>query len=385
MKRRITFIQYTNPAYWPPVDHASSILARGGWETLLLGIRAIKNEKLALEPMKNRVVKIFNAPLGGIAGKVGYLAYQLWAAAEIRRFEPSWIYASAPLAAPLALCFNAAGGGVIYHEHDSPNLEGPLVERSIFMKGIYALRQRLARRAQLCVLPNQARADLFESQTQAANVACAWNCPLKTEAVPTRKQKLGQPPVFYYHGNVSAELFPLRILDAAARIQKPYRLWVAGYETAGHEGYKNLLNQKAAGLGLAGRFQTFDGMPRRELLRLMQQADIGLALVSRSSDDVNLKHLAGASNKAFDYLSAGLPALVPDAADWREIFVQTGVARACDPGDTDAIAAGLAWFIDHPEEALAMGERGRQKVLSEWNYERQFEKCLNLLESGGCQ
>ena len=35
----------------------------------------------------------------------------------------------------------------------------------------------------------------------------------------------------------------------------------------------------------------------------------------------------------FDYMAAGLALLVSDLADWREMFVARGFARACDPAD----------------------------------------------------
>ena len=32
----------------------------------------------------------------------------------------------------------------------------------------------------------------------------------------------------------------------------------------------------------------------------------------------------------------------------------------------------LRWFLDHPVEMRAMGERGRQKIATEWNYEMEL-------------
>jgi hypothetical protein len=35
--KRILYIQYTNPAGYPPLEHSSRILAKEGWEALFLG------------------------------------------------------------------------------------------------------------------------------------------------------------------------------------------------------------------------------------------------------------------------------------------------------------------------------------------------------------
>ena len=53
-------------------------------------------------------------------------------------------------------------------------------------------------------------------------------------------------------------------------------------------------------------------------------------------------HMAGASNKPFDYMAAGLALLVSDQPDWRAMFVEPGYARACDPTDPSSIATSLA-------------------------------------------
>ena len=92
--------------------------------------------------------------------------------------------------------------------------------------------------------------------------------------------------------------------------------------------------------------------------------------------------MTGASNKPFDYLACGLPLLVSDLPDWREMFVAPGYARACDPSDAENVAAALRWFVENPGAARAMGERGRQRIAADWNYERQFAPVLSELTKG---
>jgi glycosyltransferase involved in cell wall biosynthesis len=92
--------------------------------------------------------------------------------------------------------------------------------------------------------------------------------------------------------------------------------------------------------------------------------------------------MVGASNKPFDCLASGLPLLVPDLEDWRRLYVAPGYALACDPEDPESIAAALEWLLTHPSERWQMGERGRQRVLDEWNYERQFAHVYAALCAG---
>jgi len=97
------------------------------------------------------------------------------------------------------------------------------------------------------------------------------------------------------------------------------------------------------------------------------------------TDDVNLRHMTGASNKPFDYMAAGLALLVSDLPDWRDMFVRPGYARPCDPADPNSVAAALRWFLDHPHERRAMAARARARIEAEWNYETAFAPVLAAL------
>jgi glycosyltransferase involved in cell wall biosynthesis len=133
-------------------------------------------------------------------------------------------------------------------------------------------------------------------------------------------------------------------------------------------------------LGLREQVEIVDAMPRSELMRFSRKSDVGLAFVPTAGDiDINFHAMVGASNKAFDYLASGLPLLVSDLPDWRELYVETGFALACTPEDPDSIAKAIHWYFEHPTELREMGERGRQKILRDWNYEVQFQQITELL------
>ena len=132
-------------------------------------------------------------------------------------------------------------------------------------------------------------------------------------------------------------------------------------------------------LGIASRVEFLDAIPRRELLTLCRQCDMGLSLMPQKSSDINEQAMTGASNKPFDYLACGLALLVSDLPDWRTLYVDNGHALAVDPADPASIATAIRWLLEHPGELRTMGERGRQRILQEWNYEQQFAPVLQRL------
>ena len=78
-----------------------------------------------------------------------------------------------------------------------------------------------------------------------------------------------------------------------------------------------------------------------------------------------------------------MPLLVSTLPAWEDLYVRMGFGRPCNPDSVESISAALEWFYDHPEDTRAMGERGRRKVLAEWNYEAQFKPVMEGLAEGG--
>ena len=172
----------------------------------------------------------------------------------------------------------------------------------------------------------------------------------------------------------------MAVLDALRKLPGGVKLRILGYETIGHPGYLKHLQRKADELGLEKRFEIIGEVSmRQDLFRWASQCHVGLAFMPLQSSDINEQNMTQASNKPFDYLACGLALLVSDLPDWKEMFVRGGYGLACDSEHAESIAGALGWFLGHPKEMREMGERGRQKILSEWNYDRQFQPILEVL------
>lgn len=377
---RIAYIQYTNPAGYPSLEHSSRMLADRGWDVLFLGTGAHGADELRF-PSHNRItVKRLSFCPGGWRQKLHYAWFGLWAFGWTLRWRPGWIYASDSLSCPVTLALSFLPGvRVIYHEHDSP---APAT--SPFARLVERARRRVARRAKLCVLPNERRVELFAAEIGGAlNARCVWNCPTKDEVSASRPELNGGDLCVLYHGSIVPSRLPASVLTALSKLPERVRLRIIGYETVGHPNYVRQLQAEAARLNIAHRVEFLGTVPTRgELIERCRRGDIGLAFMPKHSGDVNEQTMPGASNKPFDYLACGLALLVSDLPEWRAMYVDTGHARTSDPDDAQSIAAALRWFLEHPAEMRAMGERGRQRILAEWNYERQFLPVLEWMTSG---
>jgi glycosyltransferase involved in cell wall biosynthesis len=241
-----------------------------------------------------------------------------------------------------------------------------------------AARRRLLQQASLIVVPNAERAERLARLAGGRGVLTVWNCPRRPTATPNMS-RAGDRLRVIFRGSVNEKRLPLTVIDALARVLAPISLDVAGYETAGSRGFFATLGAHATDLGIGDRVRILGTVPEPELAAICQRCDVGLALMPMISDDENMQHMTGASNKVFEYLSYGIAPLVSDLPDWRQTFVDGGYALACDPTDVDSIAATFGWAAAHSDAVRAVATRGWERLGKDWNYESQFAPVVNAM------
>src|SRR2546428_3847291 len=100
MHRRVLFIQFTDPSAYPPLEHASHLLASRAWNVVLLGTSATGLNDLRILAHPRIRVKKIKFISGGWKQKLQYGLFLLWALYWTIRWKPHWIYASDPLSCP---------------------------------------------------------------------------------------------------------------------------------------------------------------------------------------------------------------------------------------------------------------------------------------------
>ena len=381
MNRKILYIQYANPAIFPPLEHSSRILAGNNWQVLFLGIGAQGAANQLLFPdCPNITIRQLAFSPPGWRQKLHYIQFCLWVLAWCVYWQPKVIYASDLYCCPIALIVSFIPNiKIIYHEHDTASGKTD----SLFINLCFKARKWLAIRARVSILPNRQRLEHFirETATQSPTF-CVWNCPTQEEVAPSRCSSLANNGNLrlLYHGSINSARLPLTILEAMAKFGDRVKLGIIGYETIGSNNHIGQLQAQAKKLGILEQVEFLGAMPRQEVLKRSQEYDLGLAFMPNNSNDINMEFMVGASNKAFDYLSCGLALLVSDLPDWHQTYVSPGYGLACNPEDVKSIAAALAWYLEHPAQMRQMGELGRQRIATEWNYEQQFAPVKQALE-----
>jgi glycosyltransferase involved in cell wall biosynthesis len=375
---RILYVQYTNPAAYPPLEQGATELVKAGGEVLFLGVDSRAVRALRLAPHPRIACELFDAdPTGGWALKWHFVRFTAWVVARALDYKADYVYASDIMATPAGwLLSTLLRVPVIYHEHDRFDPAGA----SMFMRLCLAARRRVAQTAVANVLPSEGRLERLCADTGVTRDRCirVWNCPsvtfARSEPPPVRTQGLR---VLFY-GSINPLRVPPSVVQALAKVPE-VSLRLIGFETGDSIGYGDRLRRDAAALGVGERLEILGPMSHAELFRFADDCDVGLGCIPTRSDDANMLAMAGASNKAFEFLARGLPLVVTPLPDWEEMFVAPGYAITCEVENADSVAAAWRWYLADPARRQSMGERGRQRVLAEWNYETQFAPVRRLI------
>ncbi len=380
--RRILYIQFSDPAAYPPIEHSSQIFAERDWDVVLLGSDAFSTQNLRLSAHPRILAKNLSLAKAGGLVSLQYIYFFFWCLYWTCTWRPAWIYASDPLVLPAVwLVRKFTNARIIYHEHDSPN---PVRARSWFMTAVLMCRKNLAKEVELCILPQQERLiDFTKTTGRQRPTICVWNCPRLGEIQCNddgKKTAQGSDLIIYYHGSINRERLPEELVIAASRFKGAVHLRIAGYEVPGSVGYVNALRKLAVENGAPEIIEYLGIIPRDDLLRIAAKADVGLSFMPKQSDDINLRHMVGASNKPFDYMASGLALLVTDLPKWKSTFVVPGYARACDPDSVNSIEAELNWYLTNSDQRREMGRRCADQIRRSWNYDTMFGDVLATLE-----
>ena len=369
---KILYIQYANPGAFPVAMRAGRLWRAAGHEVRYLGVDFGGGDLLAIP-----------ADLAGNCdwvryGKLAPLQFAARAGAVVRRWKPDCLYIADSMAALACAPLRALyPGRIVYHEHDSP---APAA--SWRMRLQWNARGALARRADAVVLPNADRADLLARDAglpaDRAPIV-AWNTPSRDEVGPSRHARGEGPVRIVYAGSINVQRVPLAMIDALAEIPD-VALTLIGYETISSRGHNDRLRAHAAARGCAERLLIRDAMPYQDLVVALRDYDATFAALPVEADDINLRHMAGASNKSFDAMGQGLALIVGPGEDWRAMFVDPGYAVACDPADAASIADAFRRLGADRDRVRAMGEAARQRIAADWAYDEQLRPVTERME-----
>ena len=211
---------------------------------------------------------------------------------------------------------------------------------------------------------------------RGCDVVIVQNFPAKDELRPAEAPRpyAERDANVVYVGHMS----PIRgVAEMMAAIHRLPAALGARLVIAGEFHPPSLLDEMRLSPG-AERTDFLGWQSRDQVAAVLAGARVGIVLFH---PDPN--HLEAQPNKLFEYMSAGLPILASDFPLWRQQVEGAGCGLVVDPLDPAKICDALRWLLEHPREAGEMGERGLAATRTQYTWDGQFAKLVQLYDRIG--
>ena len=143
---------------------------------------------------------------------------------------------------------------------------------------------------------------------------------------------------------------------------------MVGAITPEHSGFANDLKKRIEAAGIQSRIVVTGELEIEEVRRWYRRLTV-YAFTSRNE---------GFGLTLIEAMSVGA-ALVASRAGAAELVVEDGVSgMLTPPGDVDALVAALEPLMRDPASAVAMGERGRARVLEKFSLDAEANRIADV-------
>jgi hypothetical protein len=379
MQSTVLLLMWADLERYPPTLNAASCLAEAGRKITLV-TRASDDAVRCNRNMQGvEIQKVEYNSSSKLTRMIGLVRFLIWSIRTTRRIKPCAVVAYdnfALIAGRLAKVVHP-DVRLVYHSHDVQPSGAPLSLGGI----AWRLERRLVRSAAIVVLPDAYRASAYARAMQLKQpVMVVPNAPrLRTSsASPGALQSLlpevAGKTIVIRHGSIG----PGHALESTVRSMRAWPpdtcLVLVG---KAQPIYRAALQRLALETGAEGRLFMLPLVTYPEVLDLVADADVGLALYDGPLQRSDWAFAGTASNKALEYLAAGIPFLVDDHPA-SAVFVREGVALSADPRNEHEIASSITKLC-----AGAVREKMRWKAIelhrSRLHFEQGFAKLAAAL------
>ena len=381
--KKALYIQFFNPMHCPVLIHGCNILSHKGWKLLLLGAQNIADpsNRMEMKLHKNITIKLLEYAKPGMQQRLQYLFFNLWILLTIIFWRPQVLYASEKLVCPIAYIIKIFSNKikVIYFE---PMYAGE--GSQIRPRFVRVSRAKLAKIADLCLVPNEARLEKFVNDVGTCkNIIFVYQFPRREEFhdISLKEKPAGTSRLkLFSFGHIGPDRLPIQLFEALEKLKDKVELVISGVIPEGVQNYGSTIKKEIKNRGLEENIEYVGLIKERDdLYRQCSKADVGLTFTGKTIKPEF--RTEGGSQRPFEMMGLGLVPLVSDLKEWEDFFVKDGYAYSCNSDSADSIKTALEFLYENRSSLYEIGERNKKKILEEWNYNSEFKKVESYIES----
>lgn len=300
------------------------------------------------------------------------LKTQFRAVRVVRKLRPTLIHFHDPELLPSAFVLQLLGHKVVYDVHE----DMPKVIQSRYwlnprvrplLSSLMAATEWLAGKTLSGIVTT---VPSIYKRFPSDKTILVQNFPSKseiTDAATTVPYAQREEGLICWAGSLSVARGALAMAETLARVKTPG----AHLALAGRFDPVDLVDEVIETCG-ADRVEILGLVDRPAVLELYNRSQIGLMMYEPTPSYVESQPV-----KLFEYMAAGIPIVASDFPFIRSVLETHDCGITIDPTDPEAAARAIDFLLANPDEAEAMGARGR--VAAElFTWESEFEALLGL-------
>ena len=368
---------FFDPDTYPGVYNSCNIMAEKGWVVDVVCLRSTEFQGTAFDD-RIGIHRIDNR--NGRPGGAARFARLAWSARKVCRSRRWDMAIGHDMHGLVAARLNGAlpASRIAFWSQDmaEPSLLG-LGQRTIM-----SLKRQFIRSCPLVIAPSRTRADalgrFFPLRTEPHIV---YNSPRKDIAARDEqwRRRLGIPqttPIVVYCGGFGQDRRVPELVESVAFWPKESALVMAGY---GRAGTAERMVALAARTGVADRVHFVGQLPN--IFGLVREAQVGVSFFPADTGDRNREFRGIASNKIFEYLALGKPAIVSANPETMEFMTRFECGGCVTDHTPRGIAGAVAALLADPVRLALTSRNARQTHERETHFEKRFSTVQQLLAS----
>ena len=166
-----------------------------------------------------------------------------------------------------------------------------------------------------------------------------------------------------YRGGLSQRTGIFVLIEAlrllATRLRPATLLLIGYFDSVSAE---KTIRERIHAAGVAHLVQIRGRLDHEKMAEVLSEASIGISPLQATP-----KFMLNIPVKVFEYWACGIPVVASDLPPMRPFFRNAEAGLLFPAQSAPALAQSIAWLLDNPSKAAAMGARGRDLVMRRFN------------------